>query len=100
MTTIQTIDVALLANVTGGAGQQCAAQQQQQPQQGDDQQQAGAQAGGGGGGGGFLAGLDGFLSFLQSSNFGQIIGGLRGILGTFAGQGSSQASQPQQQDAA
>jgi hypothetical protein len=99
MTTIQTIDLALLANVTGGAGQQCAAQQQQQqPQQGDDQQQAGAQAGGGGGG--FLAGLDGFLSFLQSSNFGQIIGGLRGILGSFSGQGSSQASQPQQQEAA
>jgi hypothetical protein len=91
-----TIDPALLATVTGGAQQQCPAQTQQ-PQQGDDQQQAGAQDAGGGS---FLSGLDGFLSFLQSSNFGQIIGGLRGILGTFAGQGSSQASQPQQQDAA
>ena len=92
-----TIDPALLATVTGGA-QQCPAQtQQQQPQQGDDQQQADAS---GGGGGGFLAGLNQFLTFLQSPNFGQIIGGLQGILGTFAGQGSSQASQPQQQDAA
>jgi len=96
MTTIQP---DLLATVTGGARQQCAPQAQQQQQGGDDQQQAGADQQGAGGGG-LLAGLDGFLSFLQSSNFGQIIGGLRGILGTFASQGQgSQASQPQQQDA-
>ena len=92
MTTLATIDLDLLGTVTGGAGAP-----QQQPQQAPDAQDAAQPSGGSS----FLQGLDGFLSFLQTPQFGKIVGGLQGLLQTlFSGGGNSSASgasQPQQE---
>jgi hypothetical protein len=84
MTTTQlaTIDLDLLGTVTGGAGRP--QQPQQAPQQGDAQEAAQPS-----GGSGFLQGLDGFLSFLQTPQFGKIVGGLQGLLQTFFSGGGS-----------
>jgi len=78
------LDLDQLATVTGGRG---FAPQQQQLQQAGEQP---------GDGGSFLSGFDQFLSFFQSDSFQQILGGLRGILGSFGG--AQQQQQPQQQD--
>ncbi len=82
MTSIQLEDLAL---VTGGRGgcQMQQQQQQQQPQAQDPTQAAAApqQAQGGS----FMSGFDQFLSFLQTDSFQQLLGGIRGILGSFGG---------------
>ena len=88
------IDLDQLALVTGGRGG--CQQQQQQVQQQDPQQQQAAQDDGAQPqqGGNFLAGLDQFLSFFQTDSFQQLLGGIRGIIGQFAG-----GQQQQQQQA-
>ncbi len=48
------------------------------------------------GGGNFLNGLDTFLGVLQSPAFGQIIGGIRDIVGSFGQQQGQQQQAPQQ----
>ena len=83
-----TIDISLLSTVTGGACRQ-QQQQQQQPQQqgqpqGDDGQGGGGQPGAAPGGGDFMSGIDQFLGFLQSPEFGNFIGGIRGLFEKFA----------------
>lgn len=90
------IDLDQLALVTGGRGG-FRMQQQQQPQQQQDPNQQQAQDAGGQPqqqGGDFLGGLDQFLSFFQSDSFQQLLGGIRGIIGQFAG---GQQQQPTQQ---
>lgn len=87
------IDLDQLALVTGGRGG-CRMQQQQQ-QQPQQQQQAAPDAGGQPQqSGDFLGGLDQFLSFFQSDTFQQLLGGIRGLIGQFAG---GQQQQPTQQ---
>ena len=77
------LDLDQLATVTGGRGAQQSQDPQAQPQPGDTQQN------------GWVAGLDQFLALFQSESFQQILGGLRGILGSFA-----QPQQTTQPDAA
>jgi hypothetical protein len=93
MTTLTTIDLDLLAGVTGG--QQCQCMAQPQPQPGGDPG-AGAQPGGpapaapGGGGGGFLSIVQAILGFLKSPQFGHIVNGASELVTAFAGDGGAQ----------
>ncbi|HEY3803147.1 MAG TPA: hypothetical protein VGL61_11100 [Kofleriaceae bacterium] len=89
-----TIDSHLLSTVTGGRQQQQAPQQAQQaPAQddgGDPSQGQGQPTGGGGGN--FLSGI---MGFLQSPQFGQILGGIEGLISQFSGHGQPQQQQQQ-----
>jgi len=88
LASLESIDLRVLAAVTGGAGAP-----QQAPQQA---QAAEGQPAPSGGHGGFFAGLDSFLSFLQSPNFGKIVGGIQGLLETFmGGSGGAREAGPQ-----
>lgn len=79
---MQYIDLSDLALVRGGT--------QGQPQAQPDQAAGGQPPAGGG----FLQGLQGFLGFLQSPGFQQLISGLQGLIGQFAQGGAPQGAQP------
>jgi hypothetical protein len=85
---MQTIDLAQLTRVTGGSFGSFG-----RSQGSPYDAQYGAQPDAGQGGSGLLSGIDGFLGFLGSDGFQNIIGGIRQFLagiGNFGGSSQSQ----------
>lgn len=88
------IDPTALAFVTGGTAQAAVQTSTQAPTPDGGSTQPG---------GSFLSGIQQFLSFLQSPQFGQLVGGIQSLISSFAsagagagGAGGTQAAPPTQ----